>query len=231
MTQPYDLSEVWTKLKKGDSMIATQMMDTFIARNPANVPPNFKKGDRIVTYVKVLEVFTSDSIAQLDNQRVQKEWLQKEVAFIEKYLSDKKVPVTKTPSGAFVEIINPGTGNLIDSGNYLTLNYTGTSWSGKVFDSNTDTAFHHTQPYSFVTGIGQMIKGFDEAMRFLRKGAVAKLYIPSTLGYGGNPNSPDIKPYEHLFFDIEILNVQEKRPDQPANLLNQQKVDATQPKN
>src|SRR5687767_9900346 len=31
-TQTYDLSEVWLHLKKGDSVITTQMMDTFIVR-------------------------------------------------------------------------------------------------------------------------------------------------------------------------------------------------------
>jgi hypothetical protein len=61
---PYDLSEIWTKLKKGDSVVTTQMMDTFIKRNPQH--PNFlngqfKKGDKIVTIVKILDVFTSDS--------------------------------------------------------------------------------------------------------------------------------------------------------------------------
>ena len=56
---PYDLSEVWTKLHKGDSVITTQMIDSFIKRNPMNINPRFKKGDRIFNYIKVLDVFTN----------------------------------------------------------------------------------------------------------------------------------------------------------------------------
>ena len=65
-TQPYDLSEVWTSLKVGDSMVATQMMDTFIKRSPQNIPPQFKKGDRIMTYIKILDVFETDSAMAAD---------------------------------------------------------------------------------------------------------------------------------------------------------------------
>ena len=57
-SQPYDISELWTTLHRGDSVIATQMMDTFLKRLPAgNLPPEFKKGDRIITYIKVLGIF------------------------------------------------------------------------------------------------------------------------------------------------------------------------------
>ena len=32
--QPYDISELWTSLKMGDSLVATQMVDTFLKRAP-----------------------------------------------------------------------------------------------------------------------------------------------------------------------------------------------------
>jgi FKBP-type peptidyl-prolyl cis-trans isomerase len=85
------------------------------------------------------------------------------------------------------------------------------------------------KPYSFVAGAQQMMKGFDEAMFFLRKGTVAKLYIPSTLAYGPTSNNPNIKAFEHLIFDIELLNIQDKAPmaTQPPP---QQKIDVPQQK-
>jgi FKBP-type peptidyl-prolyl cis-trans isomerase FkpA len=215
-TQPYDLSEVWTKLKVGDSMVATQMMDTFINRSPQNIPPQFKKGDRIITYVKILGVFASDSAAKADEEKGKKDWLAGEIKTVEKYLADKKITAQRTPSGAFVEIINPGTGNLADTGNYVTVNYTGISWSGVKFDSNTDTAFHHVAPYSFEAGVGKMSKGFDEAILLLRKGGKGKIYVPSLLAYGPQPGTPLIKPYENLMFDIELVDIKDKAPAQPT---------------
>jgi len=213
--QPYDLAELWTSLRLGDSVIATQMMDTFIKRSPQNIAPQFKKGDRIITYIKVLGVFANDSLARVDDQKSKKDWLDREIKFVEQYLAGKNIPAQKTTSGAFVQTLSPGTGNLIDSGKYVTVNYTGQTFAGVKFDSNTDTTFHHAEPYSFVVMGGTMIRGFDEAMKLMRVGGIAKVYIPSLLAYGASPTSPLIKPYENLIFDIEIKNVQDKMPDAP----------------
>ena len=233
---PYDISELWTSLRVGDSVVATQMIDTFMKRNPQGIPPQFKKGDKIMTYIKVLAIFKSDSLARADYEKGNKEWLAGEIKTIEKYLSDKKITAQKTPSGALVEIINPGTGNLIDSGKYISVKYTGTSWSGKKFDSNLDSAFGHMELLSFVVGTqgpGGMMKGFDEGVRLMRLGTKGKVYIPSTLGYAGSPQTPLIKPYENLIFDIEVVDVKDKMPVQPQ-MSNQpppvQKVDVPQPK-
>lgn len=214
---PYDINEIWTNLHVGDSVVATQMMDTFINRSPNSVPPQFKKGDKVLTYVRIVGVFASDSLARIDDEKARKELLTGEIKEIETYLSSKKVNAQKTPSGSFVEVIKTGDGMLADSGKYVSVLYTGTSFSGKRFDSNTDTSFHHTEPYPFVVGSGSMIKGFDEAVRFLKKGGVAKVYIPSMLAYAGTPSTPLIKPYEHLIFDIEISDVQEKAPASPVS--------------
>jgi len=47
----------------------------------------------------------------------------------------------------------------------------------------------------------------------LRKGAVAKFYIPSVLAYGGNPNpASGIKPWENLIFEVTVTDVQDKQP-------------------
>ena len=230
--QPYDISEVMTLLRVGDSLVATQMMDTFIKRNPTSIPPQFKKGDRIITIIKVLDVFTSDSAATADREKVEKDWLAGETAFISKYLADKNITAQKTPSGAYVQTINPGTGDLIDSGKYVSVTYTGVSFSGKKFDSNTDTAFHHPPPYSFVVHGGQMIKGFDEAVQMMRVGGSAKVYIPSMLGYAGQPNPQSgIKPYENLMFDITVVDVKDKAPEEtrPGPPKEKKKLDAPQP--
>jgi FKBP-type peptidyl-prolyl cis-trans isomerase len=229
--QPYDISEIWTKLKKGDSVVATQMMDTFIKRNPMSIPPEFKKGDRIITTIKVVDVFTSDSLANIDREKILKDWMGKESDLLARYIKDKNISAQKTPSGAYVQIINPGTGKLIDSGNYVTVNYTGTLFSGKKFDSNTDTAFHHVGPYGFVVNTKKMIQGFDEAMRFLKPGSTARVYVPSMLGYGDRPNPQSgIKPYDNLIFDIAIVDVKDKAPEEkPANTPERKiKVDAPQ---
>ncbi|NDF97860.1 MAG: hypothetical protein EB101_02800 [Chitinophagia bacterium] len=215
-SQPYDISELWSKLHIGDSVIATQMMDTFIKRMPAgNLPPQFKNGDRIITKFKVLGIFTSDSLKRIDEEKETAAYAKREAKEVEKLLGNKLAGLQRTPSGAYVEILAPGAGELIQQGNYVSVNYTGTTFDGKVFDSNTDTTYKHVEPLRFSVGVGQMIKGFDEAMPFLRNGGKAKVYIPSTLGYGAAPPpGAPIKPYEHLIFDFTVVDVQASQPAQ-----------------
>ena len=56
-------------LKQGDSLYTVQMMDTFIARSPQMVPPQFKKGDKIETGIRVLDVFKNAEIGEAFNEK------------------------------------------------------------------------------------------------------------------------------------------------------------------
>lgn len=227
---PYNISEIWLKLQPGDSIVATQMMDTLMKRDPRlATDKRFKKGDRVIIRLKLLDVFQGDSAVAADEKVEREKFMNGESRFIEKYLAEKNIKTVKTKSGAYLEIINPGEGNMIDSGRFVSVNYTGRTFSGKVFDSNTDTAFHHTQPISFTTGTPGMIKGFDEAIRMMKPGSTARAYIPSMLAYGGNPDPQSgIKPFEHLIFDLAVLSVSDKAPPPPAHR-SQIKIDPAQP--
>jgi FKBP-type peptidyl-prolyl cis-trans isomerase FkpA len=216
---PYDISELWSTLRVGDSLVMTQMVDTFIKRAPDRVPPQFRNGDRVMSYVKILAVFPSDSLARLDYEAEVKKMEARaiqnaagEIKEVEKYLADKKIVTQRTPSGAFMEMIKQGQGNTPDTGDYVTVNYSGVSWSGVKFDSSTDPAFGHVEPYSFNVGTGSMIKGFDEAVMMMQKGAKIKVYVPAALGYGAQGREPKIKPNEHLIFDLELLDIKAQAP-------------------
>lgn len=212
----YDISEMWSLLHKGDSMIMIQMVDTFLVKFPERIPPYFKKGDRVKSFVRILEVFTSDSLARVDEEKERNQFTEKQIKEVEEYLAKKNIKAQRTPSGAFFETIKQGEGNKADSGKYVSVNYTGTSWSGVRFDSSTDSTFGHVAPISFTTAQGEMIRGFDEAVQMMNKGMVGKVYIPGMLAYGAQGNPPKIKPYEHLIFDLEITDIQDKAPEQPV---------------
>ncbi len=214
--QPYDLSELFFELKKGDIVVAVQSVDTFMKRTPGGMPPNFKKGDNIHTIVKILEVFRSPEAAMADEEMGKKALLDAEIKEVSDYLAKKNITTIRTKSGSFVEMVQKGNGPNIDSGNYVMVNYKGTSFSGKVFDSNMDSAFGHYGTVGFVPGNGNKpggsIIGFDEGLLQLSGGDKARLYVPSLLAYGANSGSPNIKPFEHLIFDIEIVSVSPAPP-------------------
>ncbi|MCX8020607.1 MAG: FKBP-type peptidyl-prolyl cis-trans isomerase [Chitinophagaceae bacterium] len=210
--QPYDFSELWLKVRKGDSLVVSQSVDTFIKRVPELVPPYFRKGGILITEFKILDILKNDSAAKADEARTRENFLRQEIKEIETYLAQQKIQAEKTPSGAFYQILKQGDGPKADSGNFVSVNYNGYDWSGKKFDSNTDPAFGHVQPFSFTAGVGDMIKGFDEAVLTMKKGGKVKVFIPSLLGYGPAGSPPKIKPYEKLIFEIELTDVKPKAP-------------------
>ncbi len=210
----YEVTEIFNLLKKGDSVISVQLIDTLLVKNPNGMPPFMKKGDKIITTVRVLDVFKTFELSTADEQKERQNYLESEIKVVSDYIAKNKIVATKTKSGAFVEIIEPGTGAIVDSGNYVTVKYRGKTFAGKIFDTNIDSSFHHTDPLGFTAGTagmpGGMVIGFDEGTMQLRLGSKAKIYIPSLLGFGATPGSPDIKPFENLIFEIEVLSINPK---------------------
>ncbi len=103
----------------------------------------------------------------------------------------------------------------VQSGKQVTVNYTGALLeNGKVFDSNTDTAFHHVQPFSVVVGGGQTIRGWEEGLQKLSVGGKGNIYIPSLLGYGPQGMPPTIPKFSSLKFTVEVVKM-EDAPAQP----------------
>ena len=73
-------------------------------------------------------------------------------------------------------------------------------FDGKVFDSSVERG----EPIEFPAGVGQVIKGWDEGVALLSKGAKAKLLIPSPLAYGPQAR-PGLPANSVLIFDVELL--------------------------
>ncbi len=67
----------------------------------------------------------------------------------------------------------------IQEGDTVAVHYTGKLEDGTVFDSS-----EGRDPLSFEVGSGQLIKGFDDAVRGLDVGAETSVAIPPAEGYG-----------------------------------------------
>ena len=235
----YTPAELFTLVRKGDSAITVMLVDSLILKGRiTTLPPFMKRGDRIITSFSIVDLFTSDSLMRADNtkeialeQARQKtestSQMAKEKKQIEDYLAANKITAQKTPKGAYVEVIDPGSGMEADSGKVVSLKYKGTTFSGQTFDTNMDSSFHHNKPFEFTVGEGMVIQGFDDGVRFLKKGGKAKIYIPGALGYGPNPVVGGGKPYENLIFEVEVLDVK-NAPALQAPL--KKRIDTTQRK-
>ena len=96
-----------------------------------------------------------------------------------------------------------GTGATPQKGQTVTVHYTGTLLNGKKFDSSVDRG----TPADFKIGIGNVIKGWDEALMTMKVGGKRHLVIPPNLGYGAAGRPPDIPGNSTLVFDVELLGV------------------------
>ena len=116
-----------------------------------------------------------------------------------------KEGVTTLPDGLQYKILKEGTGAKPSASDTVTVNYRGTLINGKEFDSS----YKRGEPASFP--LGNVIKGWTEALQLMPVGSKWQLVIPPDLAYGDHPTSPDIAPGDTLIFEVELLSIGEQK--------------------
>lgn len=113
----------------------------------------------------------------------------------------KKAGVITTASGLQYEVLKAGNGPKPKAEDKVKVHYHGTTINGTVFDSSVQRG----EPVEF--GVGQVIKGWTEALQLMSVGSKFKLTIPSELAYGAQGGGDKIAANEVLVFEVELLEI------------------------
>jgi peptidylprolyl isomerase len=111
----------------------------------------------------------------------------------------------KLDSGLQIIHVKEGTGIEPKEGDMVKIHFTGYLENGKMFQSSLNT----DDPVIFAVGQMHVIKGIDEAVKYLKPGGTMRVLVPWQLGYGEEGYPPLIPEKENLVFDIELLSVVE----------------------
>jgi FKBP-type peptidyl-prolyl cis-trans isomerase len=114
-----------------------------------------------------------------------------------------KPGVVALPSGLQYKVITQGTGPKPTASDVVVCNYKGTLIDGTEFDSS----YKRGKPATFP--VGQVIKGWTEALQLMPVGSKWELTIPPSLGYGERGAGP-IGPDQTLLFEVELMSIQSK---------------------
>jgi peptidylprolyl isomerase len=104
----------------------------------------------------------------------------------------------KTDSGLAYVILEAGTGDKPTATSEVTIDYTGWTTDGKMFDSSHKRGEPATFPLS------NLIKGWQEGVPMMKKGATWRFWVPAELAYKDSPR-PDA-PQGMLVFDIHLID-------------------------
>jgi peptidylprolyl isomerase len=125
----------------------------------------------------------------------------------------------KSASGLAWKVLQPGTGDKNPAEwDVVTVNYTGWTTDGRMFDSSTKRG----KPAEFP--LNRVIRGWTEGVQMMVAGEKRRFWIPGNLAYGeAKPNDPHAAfgpPRGMLVFDVELISFKEapKPPETPKDV-------------
>ncbi|MHA8095089.1 FKBP-type peptidyl-prolyl cis-trans isomerase [Aquirufa lenticrescens] len=183
-------------LSVGDSATIFVPVDSLFKDANQPVPPFLKRGTDVRFIVKIKK---SQSRAEFEKEmtKLSAEQTGKDAKLIEAYVANSGKQFTKTSTGLYASITNPGAGEGPQMGESWVVNYIGTFLDGKEFDKGAGVA---------MPPVGQLVPGFNEALMLLKKGGKGTFVIPSALGYGAQGAAPRIPANAILVFELEVLS-------------------------
>lgn len=219
---------IFKNIRVGDSIYTRTPVDSVY--KAGNMPLFEKKGEYESTSYKFTHVYLTKEetdaayqkwlpLAKERSAKKMKEQIQIELKknapqlqaddkTLGEYISAHKLTAQKAPWGTYVVLTTPGTGENLNDSSVAVVKYTGKNLIDSVFDSNVEPKFGHTDPLNVdLSQVGNVILGWTDGLKQMKKGSKGMLLIPSSLAYGKTGSGDKIKPNENLIFNIEVVDV------------------------
>ncbi|MDR1012123.1 MAG: FKBP-type peptidyl-prolyl cis-trans isomerase [Opitutaceae bacterium] len=127
-----------------------------------------------------------------------------DLEYVEKTWPDAKA----TATGMRTLVMQSGTGAKAERGDRVSVLYKGMLLNGTVFDQTRGD----DQPFTFRTGRGEVIEGWEEGIPMMHVGEKRLFIIPFELGYGTRGDPPKIPRRATLVFEVELAKVEKPDP-------------------
>ncbi|ATC63784.1 peptidylprolyl isomerase [Nibricoccus aquaticus] len=150
---------------------------------------------RFLRWTLLCVALTAPLAVQAQREKLPPEDLQ----IVEKNWPDAK----KTSTGLRSVVVKEGAGDLVKSGNLVSVIYKGQLLDGTVFDETKDPA----KPFEFRVGRGQVIDGWEQGLQLMRLGEKRIIIVPFELGYGTRGDPPKIPKRATLVFEVEVVAI------------------------
>jgi FKBP-type peptidyl-prolyl cis-trans isomerase len=134
--------------------------------------------------------------------KVNKKLVRSEAEQIDDFLARYQWKVQQTGNGLRYMIYKHGQGAKASDGKLAKISYTMSLLTGEVVHPGDDKSFKW-----FTIGKGEIERGLDEGILFLRTGDRAKFILPSHLAYGLTGDGDKIPAKAVLVYDVELLEL------------------------
>lgn len=108
----------------------------------------------------------------------------------------------RTSSGLVYIPMKKGDGERVYANRKIHVQYIGYFEDGTAFDQSEGV-------FTFVSGRGDVISGWEEGIRLMKEGSFYRFIIPPHLAYGKRGYQGIIPPNTTLIFDIKLIRVEQ----------------------
>jgi FKBP-type peptidyl-prolyl cis-trans isomerase len=116
-----------------------------------------------------------------------------------------------TARGAQYKDLKSGTGDVVQTGDVITIHFTGWLDNRGVKGKEIYNTRKQNKPVSFVVGTSRVMQGWNEGVTGMQVGGKRMVHIPPGLAYGSRKIEDDIPANASLIFIFDVVGLEKKQ--------------------